>query len=336
MSSTLRLLPTDARGPAGTEPDRAVGELVLRVARARPAAEATEADASATAPELGPAGFLARRARLAVQGVVDERGRRLLARVLETHLDGGVQPDARTCALLGWAGYLESRGRLAEAARVLDLATDRRPRDPGLALHAARVARKSGDRTAALALYERVRDLDDGRGHLERMASVGCALLASDPIRALGRAIRRAVLADDGEAAAVAQEARARARRESGDMDGAIRDFVVAAARFEDPADVGRIGHALADLFTSRGDVAAARHALLETERRGHPEQVRRARSRLFAQARALGDEVGMRRWAEAGPTSLVSITFRAADPGHADSRADRLLRSIRRITDST
>jgi len=325
MAPRFHLVPTQTRDSVAIDPARDVADLVLRVVRRR------AAPALAESPDgvLSADAFLVRRARHAVRGVRDGTGRRLLSRILDSHLQPGAGPDARACALLGWAGHLESRGRLTEAARVLELATERRPNDPGLALHAARVARKSGNRAGARALYDRVRDLDDGGGDLERMAAVGSALLAADPVRELGRAIRRAVRAGDGEAAAVAQEARARARRRGGDADGAVRDFLVAGARFEDAADVGRIGHALADLFTSTGDLAAARRALLETERRGHPEQAQRARARLFTIARTRGDELGLRRWAEAGPPPLVSLMCGVGGRTDAESREDRLPRFI-------
>lgn len=314
MPPRLQLFPTTPPDAAGNAPDRHAAALVLRVAREM--------------PDAGT--FAARRARDAARRLPDGSERRLLLRILDTHLVHGGPPGDRACALLGWAGHLEMHGRLTEAATALEIATGQCPDDAGLALHAARIARKAGDQDRARDLYARVRELDDGRGHLGRMASVGCALVARDPVRELGRAIRRAVIAGDSEAAAVAQEARARLRRRNGDVDGAVRDFVVSGARFDDPVDIGRVGHALADLFTAAGDLPAARRALLETERRGHPEQVRRARGRLFSIARESGDDLGIRRWGEAGPPPLVSIAPRTPRPS-GPSRGDRLARGIDR-----
>lgn len=312
MTDILRL--THGRNEPGA-PD-AVGALVLRALEG-----ATGADGE----------FLARRAERAVETLPRGPERRHLAHLLRTGLASDPDPDERTGAMVAWAGHLESRGHLEWADEVYARAQRERPGDPELVLHRARVARKDGRDAAAGALYDQVVELDDGSGRLARMALVGHALLAPDPGPALGRAMRRCLDAGDREAAAAAQEARARVRRAAGDVDGALRDFAGAALRFGEPADLGRVGHEVADLLVAASDPTAARLVLLEVERRGHPRQAAQAAARLLTLSRALGDQLGLRRWADAATPELVSLTPRRRGP-RPPSRTPRVGRALARL----
>ena len=315
MPPTLHLK-TPATPDAGSARPDQVSELVLRLVGGERSV------------------FLARRASLAVHALPDGAERRHLGRLLALTHDG-CDPCDRTEALLAWAGHLESRGLLEWADSVLEQARQLSPKDPVLFLHAARLARKQGRIARARRCYDRVAELDDGSGSLSRMAIVGYALLVNDKGRALGRVMRAMLRVGDPEAAAVAQEARAALRRARGDVDGALRDYGAAAARFEDPIDRGRIGHEVADLLSERGDPLAARRVLIATERISHPVQVERARSRLLAIARAVDDQIGIRRWSDAPSSTLVSLVTRTTmEPG--SGRAGRVEGMIRRYSGTT
>lgn len=253
--------------------------------------------------------------------------RRHLARIL-----GAAGRDERADALVAWAGALEVSGRIAEAVRAVELALELRPDQPAYALHAARMARKADDPARARRFYDLVVELDDGDGRLARLASVGRALVSRDPEPELQMALRGARLAGDPETAAVAQEARAQLRRERGDFDGAVRDYLVAAARYQDPLDSARVGHELADLLTSAGDPTAARLVLMQVERYAPRPQALWAQARLLDLSRALGDAVGARRWADAPTPPLVALTHSRARPG-GSSRERRLSRWMRRLS---
>ncbi|MFP3947514.1 MAG: tetratricopeptide repeat protein [Longimicrobiales bacterium] len=211
-------------------------------------------------------------------------------------------------ALLLWAGFLERRRRLSGAARVLDAAMEVAADDAELILHAARISRKGGDLDRARSLYRRVRRFEGPDARLTLMAEVGLALLSSDSERGLGRVLRRAVRKGDFEVAAVALEERAAARRRRGDRKGALRDYAAACLRYGDPADRGRVIHAAADVLVAAGDPLAARQVLLEIEGLGVAGQWSRARSRLREISRALGDELGIRRWKADAHRQLVSL----------------------------
>lgn len=278
--------------------------------------------------------FLFRRAADEIRQHSAEPEASYLRRVLESYESDRA---SRSDVLLELAGYLESRGRLEEASEVLELAMALDPEDAEFLLHAARVARKSGSGRRARVLYQEVIRAARENGHLCRMAEIGLSLLDPDPESALGREIRRALAEGDNVAAAVAQEERARARRDRGDVAGAIRDYAVAAVRFADPADLGRIGHEATDMLMLGGDLMGARGALLEVERRALPRQSDRARARLLEVSRALGDELGARRWAESSARpSLVSLSTSAragSRPGPVMRLEDwiRRLRSLER-----
>ena len=306
----------DTRASASATVD-AAGRLVLRVLdrggdRARP--------------------FLARRAEHAVRRLPEGPERRHLGHVLRAALTLDADVDDRTVALVAWAGHLESRGLLDWAGTVYARARTLHPDDPELTLHAARVARKRGDIGAARALYRRVERLDDPSGRLARMAGIGQALLHDEPRAALGRALRTAVRAGDPEAAAVAQEARAALRRDVGEVDGALRDYLGAAVRYGHRADLGRVGHEAADMLLAARDPLAARELLLATVESAHPAQAERARARLHGIARTVGDDLGQRRWAEGHAPSLVSLSLGPGRQGGGPSRARLVRRALERL----
>lgn len=274
---------SDRTGPARRSEERDAGRLVLEAVRGA----------------QGRA-FLLRRARREVEELPAGPMKRVLSRVLDAVKGSGTGPPSPGCALLEWAGRLEGRGQLQKAARVLDVAREGRPGDAELALHRARISRTAGEEERAVELYRRVRELDTDGGRLSRMAEVGLALLSLEPEKELGRTLRRSLDAGDEEAAAVAQEARARVRRRQSEVEGALRDYAIAALRFRDPADRGRIVHEATGLLLAVGELRAARRLLRTAVSTAHPEQAERARSRLRAVSRRLGDQVGVRRWREA------------------------------------
>jgi tetratricopeptide (TPR) repeat protein len=272
--------------------------------------------------------FTRRRASVAVGEIADPTERALVGRVLE--VDPASDEEVAT-TLLSLCGFLETRGRYAAAVAVVETARRRLPRNPALALHAARAHRRAGDRAVAADLYAEVRALDPSRGDLYRMARIGEALIADEPTRALGRPMREAREAGDAEAAALAQCERARLRRRTGDRDGAARDYIGAAVRFPDRVDGGRAGHECADMLIAAGQSDAARTVLMATLEIGHAVQAEWARARLHALSRTMGDEVGRRRWAGSAHPELASLTLRGPRARQLPSRP--LERFLRRIT---
>jgi tetratricopeptide (TPR) repeat protein len=271
------------------------GALVLRAVE-----RVLEGEATAT--------FLLRRAAREIEALPSSRERAALRRVVAA-LEEGASVATVAEALVGYGYELEAARRLEEADAVLTRARALVPADAELALHAGRIARKLGDRERALALYRAVRELDGADGTLARLAAVGEAVVSGDAERALGRAIRAAVRAGDAEAAAVGLEERARVRRSARRRRAAVRDLCLAALRYRDRVDLGRVAHRIADLAFAEGDLAAAREALFAALASGDNAQRDHARSRLHTLARDLGDEVGARRWRSFRPAPLVSLS---------------------------
>lgn len=307
MSSIAQMARTAAAAlqqVAETEPgDRGrragAGALVLRAAALR-----LEGAAGAA--------FVLARADEEVAGLPGGPERAVLRRLIEyfEEPEGAARAELIAHALLEYAYQLEKGGRLAEADAALALARSAAPRDPELALHAGRIARKLDDRSRAAELYGVARELDAPCGRFARLAAIGEALLSAEPERALGRAIRQAVLARDAEAAAVGLEERALVRRGAGDRPGAMRDLCAAATRFADPVDRARAAHELADLAVAAGDPLAAREALLVALEAGDAAQRVHARTRLYSLSRGMGDQLGMRRWRPAKRAALVSLSM--------------------------
>ncbi|MEX2468106.1 MAG: hypothetical protein WD995_14440 [Gemmatimonadota bacterium] len=283
---------SEQRGEPGSDSRR----MVLRVL--------ATSEAQPTEPS-----FLTRRAYTAVADLADPWERKATSRALDVATAAAPDVAPLVSALLEWAGGLEARGLLDECDEVLSLARSFRPSDAEILLHSARVARKAGHVDRARLFYDRVTESSDAAVTLGHMAMIGHALLSENPEAQLGTALRSALEAGDSEAAAVAQEGRARVRRARGDVSGAMRDYWAAGTRYHDPIDRGRVGHEAADMLMMHGHIDGAREALLETIRCGHLEQVDHARTRLQAIARTQGDQVGLRRYADAAPLALVSLS---------------------------
>lgn len=254
------------------------------------------------------------RARREVEGLDRSRERSILERLLSGVEDGSA-PGARVArAAVQYACELERTQRLPEADAAAALALGLDGASAATALHAARVARKLGERERALALYCAARDLDGGNGAIARLAAVGEAVVGADPARALSRAVRAALAAGDQEAAAVGLEERAALRRAAGDRTGAARDLAAAGVRFAEGVDRARVAHALAGVLLTAGDAGGAREALRIALAVGDRPQQDHARTRLHTLSRDLGDQVGMRRWRSFQRPSLVSLSaYRAA-----------------------
>ena len=252
--------------------------------------------------------FSLRRARHEVQGLEKSPEASILGRLLLL-TEAGVADEARLAkALVGYACELERTRRLPEANAAVGLALAMDGTGSATALHAARLARKVGERDRALALYCAARELDGG-GVIARLAEVGEAVVSADPVRALARVIRRALRAGDAEAAAVGLEERAAARRAAGDRAGAARDLLIAATRYTDAVDRARVAHELAGVVLAQGDAEAAREALQVALAWGDAPQQDHARTRLHTLSRDVGDQVGMRRWRSFKRPPLVSMS---------------------------
>jgi tetratricopeptide (TPR) repeat protein len=271
--------------------------------------------------------FLRRRAETELEDVPFAAVRSLAARVAMRLAE---RSDA-TDDLVDLAVVLEENGQIEEAETVLAIARSAKPERADLALRAGRLARLLGKSREALELYGVAGSLDGRDGHIGRLAAIGAAVLSDQPERDLSAALRRAIRGRDGEAAGVALEERARVRRLGGDRIGAMRDLLVAAVRYDDSGERGRVAHQLADLLTASDDPHAARHALLFALEAGDHRQRDHARARLHGVSRQLGDQLGMRRWRSYRRPGLVSIspssTRRTPEP-----LDDKLLRMHQRI----
>jgi hypothetical protein len=303
---TLRHISETERGERARR--AAAGALVLRAVELAVAGE--------------PDAFTLRRAAAEVAGLEKSAEKTILLRAVRV-LEEGAAEARLSAAMVSYACELETTRRLPEAEAAIGLALSLDAGSGATALHAARLARKMGDRQRALALYCAARDLDGGSGVIARLAAVGEAVVSDDGERRLGRVIRRALRAGDAESAAVGLEERAALRRAAGDRRGAARDLWTAAARYTDPVDRARAAHALAGAALALGDAGAAREALRVALAWGDAPQKEHARARLHTLSRDLGDQVGTRRWRSFQRPSLVSLSAYRPVP----SQAPRLLR---------
>jgi hypothetical protein len=297
------------------------GERSRRAAAGALVLAAVERAIAGTQDEFG-----VRRARREAEALERCAEKSILLRIL-IRLEDGEAVDARLSpALVSYACELERTRRLPEADAAVSMALSLDAGTASTALHAARLARKRGERERALALYCAARDLEQGSGPIARLAEVGEAVVSADAGRQLSRVIRRALRAGDAEAAAVGLEERAALRRAAGDRRGAARDLCVAAARFPDAVDRARVLHELAGVTLASGDADAAREALLTVLTVGDAPQKDHARGRLHTLARDMGDQVGMRRWRSFKRPSLVSLSAYRPAPARR-SLAPRLAR---------
>jgi hypothetical protein len=273
-----------------------------------------------------PDAFALRRARGELAGLASCAEKSILSRLL-LGAEEGAEAACLGQTLASYACELERTRRLpeADAAAMLAVALDGAGSET--ALHAARLARKMGDRSRAHVLYCAARDLDLSGGAIARLAAVGEALVSDAPERNLTRVIRCALRAGDAEAAAVGLEERAGVRRLAGDRAGALRDLCLAAARYSDAVDRSRVAHELAGVALGGGDADAAREALLAADAWGDAPQRDHARTRLHTLSRDLGDQLGMRRWRASRPPSLVSLSAYRPARGRGRSLAPRLRR---------
>jgi tetratricopeptide (TPR) repeat protein len=274
--------------------------------------------------------FLVRRAHAAVAALDSGPARRPLLRTIECVAETPDDVAGAVLALLGYGSVLERHGEYREAEQVYRAVLPLRPDDSRIPLHAARAARKAGDRAAALALYRLAGERAGGDSHMQLLVQVGQALIADEPEHALTSVVAAARTAGNREVEAVAREERARLRQGTRRGGAALRDLVAASGRFRDSHDRIRVLHRAAELLTARGDLLAAREALLtaldlasETQR-GHTVQ------RLRTVARAMGDDVALRRTRGQGTTTLVTLAPPRARRAGAPSRTARHLRRVR------
>jgi hypothetical protein len=294
-TDTLRQISETERGERARR--AAAGALVLRAV-------------AGTADE-----FTLRRAAGEVAALDKSAERTILMRILRV-LEEDAPAGRLAAALVSYACELETTRRLPEADAAVSLAFALDGASGATALHAARLARKLGERERALALYCAARDLDGGDGQIARLAAIGEAVVSDGAEARLGRVVRRALRAGDCESAAVGLEERAKLRRARGDRKGSARDLAVAAARYTDAVDRARACHELAGAALAGGDFGAAREALLVALAWGDAPQKDHARTRLHTLARDAGDAVGMRRWRSFTRPSLVSLSAYRPAPG--------------------
>ncbi|HEX5726704.1 MAG TPA: hypothetical protein VFX98_14610, partial [Longimicrobiaceae bacterium] len=100
----------------------------------------------------GAASFTLRRARAEALGLEKSAEKTILLRILLELAERGAGVKLAK-PLVGWACELERTRRLAEADAALSLALALDGAGAATALHAARLARKLGERERALALY---------------------------------------------------------------------------------------------------------------------------------------------------------------------------------------
>src|ERR1700741_374519 len=172
-ASTFRAISESERGERAAR--AAAGALVLAcVERARGG---------------GADEFSHRRAVREVEGLGESPERSILLRLLILAGDAELAETRQAKVLVSYACELERTRRLPEANAAVALAPALDGAASSTALHAARLARKLGERERALALYCAARDLDGGSGAIARLAEVGEAVVSGDAVRALGRGI---------------------------------------------------------------------------------------------------------------------------------------------------
>ncbi|MBW3572614.1 MAG: hypothetical protein KY467_16040, partial [Gemmatimonadetes bacterium] len=169
---TLRHISETERGERARR--AAAGALVLRVVE--------------LSVRGAPDDFTLRRARAEVERLEKSAEKSILLRALRV-LEEGADAGPLSVVLVSYACELENTRRLPEAnvSIVLALALDEG--SGATALHAARLARRMGERQRALVLYCAARDLDDGDGQIARLAQVGEAVVSDDGVRMLGGVI---------------------------------------------------------------------------------------------------------------------------------------------------
>jgi tetratricopeptide (TPR) repeat protein len=305
----LQLLQLDeTRAPASVrERELEVGALVLRAVRERD-------------------GFVVRRAVAAVAELEPGPVRRALRRAAEGLSEG--ENTALLSGLLSYGAVLERHGVYDEAASVYSAVMAARPTDACATLHAARAARKAGRRDDALALYRRAADQAVGDPRLLLVVRVGAALVSEAPEAVLTAVLRDARRGGHGEAVAIAREERARLRVSARRTGAALRDLAAAAARYPDRIDRVRVLQRMAELLSARGDLLAARESLLAALEQADTAQRAHTVQRLRTIARAMGDELELRRSRGQGAAAITTLT---PVPSRRVAAAESLAPRIRR-----
>jgi tetratricopeptide (TPR) repeat protein len=302
----LQLEPT--RAPASVrERELEVGALVLRAAGER-------------------ASFVVRRAVAAVAELDPGPVRRALRRAAEGLVEG--EEATLLSGLLSYGAVLERHAVHEEAVAVYGAVMAARPEDACATLHTARAARKAGRRDEAMALYRRAADQAGGDPRLLLVVRVGEALVSETAEAALTAVLRDARRGGHGEAVAIAREERARLRVASRRTGAALRDLAAAAVRYTDRIDRVRVLQRMAELLSARGDLLGAREALLAALEQADTAQRAHTVQRLRTIARAMGDELELRRSRGQGATSITTLT---PLPSRRVAAAESLAPRIRR-----
>lgn len=250
--------------------------------------------------------FLVRRTVREVSRLAAGPARRALARAAEGTRTG--ECGAAQAGLVSYGAVLERHGLHGGALEIYRGVLALNGSDACAALHAGRAARKAGKREDALALYRRAAEQARSDRHLALAARIGEALVSESPGVALGDVVRAARAAGEREALAMAREERARVRARERRAGAALRDLAAAAARYPDRTDRIRVLHAMADLLSARGDLEAAREALLAALEQADASQAGHSIERLRTVARAMGDQVTLRRMRGQGAGGLVML----------------------------
>jgi hypothetical protein len=311
--SQLQLMDLPTAPASVRERELEVGRLVLRAASSR-------------------VPFVVRRAASAVDALAASAARRALRNAVAAVAES----DAGTLshALASYGAVLESHDLPEAAGEVYGALMTQCPGAAAYTLHTARAARRAGRREAALLLYRQAGRECGSDAHMLMLVRIGEALVSADPVRELSAVARDARRAGDRDALAIAREERAACRASAQRSDAALRDLAAAAARYRDPVDRLRVLHRMSELLTSRGDVLGAREALLAALDHAAPAQRGYTVQRMRVVARALGDELELRRTrgqAAAGPVSLGPLSSRRPPATRSVARRLRRWRSALR-----
>jgi hypothetical protein len=310
--SLLQLQPLPATAPASVrERELDAGRLVVRAV-------------------MSGHPWLLRRARGVVSDLESGPARRPLRLAVERAVDAPGFGEEVCAGVLGYAAVLERHGEYVEAEDVYAAVLRQRPSDSCVALHAARAARKAGRREAALRMYRHAGEHAGGDAHMQLLVRIGEALVAEAPESALTSVISTARRADNRVALAIAREERALLRIRARRSRAALRDLLVAAVRYRDVQDRVRVLHHAAELLSSRGDLLAAREVLLAARDIGGAAQRAHTVQRLRTVARALGDDLELRRTRGQGSPGIVTLA-----PVRRAVHSSALLRRIRFVRDA-
>jgi tetratricopeptide (TPR) repeat protein len=270
--------------------------------------------------------FVLRRAAAAVAELESSPARRALRRAVEA-VDGGDERSLQA-SLVTYGATLERHGVHDGAGEVYGVVMRLWPGAATATLHAARAARRSGRRDDALRLYRQAGRECGGDAHMTLLVRIGEALVSDDGAAALTAVVRDARRRGDRDALAVAREERSRYMLAARRTGAALRDLAAAAVRYTDTMDRLRVLHRMAEILAARGDLLAAREVLLAALEQASAGQRGHSVQRLRAVARALGDELELRRTRGRATSSLITLAPRRSNrPAAARSAAPRLQR---------